>query len=204
MALGAWLSLVMISLLGAITPGPSLAVVAKNTLGGSKLNGILTAWAHALGIGVYACLTVLGLAIVLKQTPALYQGISYAGAAYLAWLGGNALRSKGGVAAKLNAGKATGYIESMRNGLMISLLNPKIGLFFLALFSQFIHADVGLTGKVVTVLTPMCIDGLWYTVVALILSHPKVLDRLRNHAVWIDRITGVALLFIAARIIWQL
>lgn len=202
MTLTAWLALLAISLLGAVSPGPSLAVVAGNTLGGNKFNGILTAWSHALGIGIYACLTLFGLMLVLKENPALFQFITYAGALYLAWLGINALRSQGGIAAKLNTGKAAGYVESMRNGLMISLLNPKIGLFFLALFSQFIHPEVSLWGKVITMLTPMCVDGLWYTIVALVLSHPKILYRLRAKALWIDRLTGIVLLLLALRIIW--
>lgn len=204
MTFTAWLSLLMICVLGAVSPGPSLAVVAKNTLGGNKINGILTAWSHALGIGVYAFLTLFGLAIVLKNNPTIFQGVEILGALYLAWLGINALRSQGGVANKLEAGKATGYLQSMRNGLMISLLNPKIGLFFLALFSQFIHTEVGLVGKTITILTPMFIDGLWYTIIALILSHPKILDKLRARAIWIDRLTGIVLLALALRIIWSL
>lgn len=204
MTLTAWLSLVMISVLGAISPGPSLAVVVKNTLGGNKFNGVLTAWAHALGIGVYALLTLFGLVIVLKKNPNLFQGIAYFGALYLAWLGINALRSKGGVAGNLDEGKAGGYLESMRDGLMISLLNPKIGLFFLALFSQFVHPEVGFAGKVITVLTPMFIDGMWYTIIAVILSQPKILQTLRAKAIWIDRLTGIALLFLAVRIVWAM
>lgn len=202
MTLSAWLSLVAISLLGATSPGPSLAVVVKNTLGGNKFNGLLTAWAHALGIGVYAFLTLLGLAVVLANSPDLFRFVTYVGALYLAWLGVKALLSKGGVTTRLDdAQNATSYMQSMRDGLMISLLNPKIGLFFLALFSQFIHADVGLAGKVLTVLTPILIDGLWYSLIALIVSIPKILEALRKQAQWIDRLTGLVLILLALQII---
>lgn len=204
MTLTAWLSIFMISVLGAISPGPSLAVVAKNTLGGGKINGVLTAWSHALGIGVYAFLTLFGLVLVLQENPAVFRVIAYAGALYLAWLGLSALRSKGGVASKLATGKTGSYLESMRNGLMISLLNPKIGLFFLALFSQFVHPEVGLTGKIITILTPMIVDGSWYSIIAVVLSQPKILQSLRSKAIWIDRLTGVVLLLLAARIIWKI
>lgn len=202
MTFSAWLSLLMISLLGAASPGPSLAVVIKNTLGSNQLGGILTAWAHALGIGVYACLSVLGLAIVLKQLPLLFLGIATAGGLYLLWLGLNSLRSKGGVAAQLTAGMRKPYFQCMRDGAMISLLNPKIGLFFIALFSQFIHADVGLGGKIATVLTPLLTDGLWYTMIALTLSQPKILTVLRRKAVWVDRLSGIILIALALRILW--
>lgn len=57
-------------------------------------NGLATAWAHALGIGLYALFTILGLAILLHQFPLVFKIITYAGAAYLAWLGVNAIQSK--------------------------------------------------------------------------------------------------------------
>lgn len=198
----AWLSLFMISVLGAVSPGPSLAVVIKNTLGGNPLSGIITAWSHALGIGLYALLSLLGLAVVLKKMPVLFLFISYSGAFYLLWIGINAMRSRGGIAARLIQGEKNNYLKCMRDGAMISLLNPKIGLFFIALFSQFIHIDVGFTGKIITVLTPLITDGLWYSIIALTLSRPKILAFLRARAKLLDRLTGVVLIALALRIFW--
>lgn len=203
MTLNAWLSLFMISLLGAVSPGPSLAVIIKNTLGGNSLSGICTAWAHALGIGVYALLSLLGLDLVLQNWPLLFLIISTAGAIYLLFLGFNALHSKGGVAASLIKGNKISYHQCVRDGAMISLLNPKIGLFFIALFSQFIHPEVGLSGKVITVLTPLLTDGLWYSMIALTLSQPKILLSLRKKAIWVDRLSGVILILLALKILWE-
>lgn len=203
MTLNAWLSLFMISLLGAVSPGPSLAVIIKNTLGGNPLSGICTAWAHALGIGVYALLSLLGLDLVLQNWPLLFLIISTMGAIYLFFLGFNALHSKGGVAASLTKGNKISYYQCFRDGAMISLLNPKIGLFFIALFSQFIHPEVGLSGKVITVLTPLLTDGLWYSVIALTLSQPKILLFLRKKAIWVDRLSGVILILLALKILWE-
>ena len=62
MELTVWLSLLFVCLLGAMSPGPSLAMVIRHTLGGGPLKGITCAWAHALGIGVYALVTLAGLA----------------------------------------------------------------------------------------------------------------------------------------------
>lgn len=69
MTFSIWLSLLMICMLGAMSPGPSLAVVAKHSLAGGRLHGVVTSWAHAAGVGVYALVTLLGLAVVLKQSP---------------------------------------------------------------------------------------------------------------------------------------
>ncbi|MCG7584991.1 LysE family translocator [Photobacterium sp. OFAV2-7] len=201
MTFSIWLSLLMICMLGAMSPGPSLAVVAKHSLAGGRLHGVVTSWSHALGVGVYALLTLLGLAVVLKQSPTLFSVITYAGAAYLAYLGVNALRSKGGVAAKLAAGKQVDLKKAARDGLMISLLNPKLALFFLALFSQFVAVGTEVTSRAVIVATPLLVDGLWYTLIAFVLSNPKVLDKLRAKAQLIDRLSGVVLILLALRVV---
>ena len=109
MSLSVWLGLFAISCLGAMSPGPSLAMVIRHTVGGSRLHGIVCAWAHSLGIGFYALLTLFGLAIVLKHSPILFNSIAVIGALYLAWMGINALRSKGGMKQQLAGGNKASY-----------------------------------------------------------------------------------------------
>ncbi|MBY8034150.1 LysE family translocator [Vibrio fluvialis] len=196
-----WLSFFTICILGAMSPGPSLAMVAKHSLAGGRKNGLATAWAHAFGIGVYAFITLIGLAVVLHQSPLLFKTISYAGAFYLAYLGLNALRSKGGVAAKLESGESVSVWQSAREGLMISLLSPKIALFFIALFSQFVAVGNEFSSKALIVVTPFVVDGLWYTFITFLLSSPRLLDKLRARAVLIDRLSGVVLIALALRVV---
>ena len=196
-----WLSLISICLLGAMSPGPSLAVVVRHTLGGSRAKGILCAWAHSLGIGVYAFITLLGLAVVIQEAPTVFQGISIAGALFLIWLGIQAFRKSGNITEKLSGGQSTSTIQAVRDGLAISLLNPKILIFFLALFSQLVPEAEGITGRVAMVITPVFIDGAWYTLVALLLSQPFVLSRLKAHAALVDRLTGAALILLAIRVL---
>ncbi len=202
MTFSIWLSLLMICMLGAMSPGPSLAVVTKHTLASGRLHGIVTSWAHAFGVGLYALLTLLGLAVVFQESPLLFKVISYGGAGYLIYLGINALRSKGGVAAKLAAGKQTSMKQAASEGLAISLLNPKLALFFLALFSQFVAVGSEFSSRAVIVATPLLIDGLWYTLIAFVLSYPKVLDSLKQRARLIDQLSGVVLILLACRVIW--
>ncbi|EHH0794143.1 LysE family translocator [Vibrio vulnificus] len=196
-----WLSLFTICILGAMSPGPSLAIVAKHALAGGRANGLATSWAHAFGIGIYAFVTLIGLAVVLQQSPLLFKTISYAGAGYLAYLGYNALRSKGGVAAKLESGEQTTVFQSAKEGFLISILSPKIALFFIALFSQFVALGNELSNQVIIVATPFIVDGLWYTFITLVLSSSKVVDKIRSKAQLIDRLSGVVLILLAARVV---
>ncbi|MDB1122225.1 LysE family translocator [Vibrio algarum] len=202
MTITVWLSLFTICLLGAMSPGPSLAIVVKHSLAGGRLNGIATAWAHATGIAVYACITLVGLAALLHQYPTLFTVISYVGAFYLAYLGFLALRSKGGVAAKLEAGEKVSVLQSAKEGFLISLTSPKIMLFFTALFSQFVSVGSELSSRAIVVVTPYLVDGLWYTFIAFMLSSPLLLDKLRSKALIIDRLSGLVLIILAFRVIW--
>tara|TARA_R110002050_G_scaffold102745_1_gene211509 strand:- start:2817 stop:3434 length:618 start_codon:yes stop_codon:yes gene_type:complete len=204
MTLSTWLGLLAICCLGAMSPGPSLAMVVRHTLGGGRLHGIVCAWAHSIGIGVYALVTLLGLAAILKASPVIFNTIAVTGAIYLAWMGMQALRSKGGMQQKLAAGQPTSLWIAARDGMAISLFNPKILLFFLALFSQFVLAAQTAIGQGLIVFTPLIVDGLWYTIIAFVLSHSAVLPKLRNQAKLIDRLSGVVLILLAMRVIYTL
>ncbi|HBV77888.1 MULTISPECIES: LysE family translocator [Vibrio] len=195
-----WFSLLLICLLGAMSPGPSLAMVAKHSLAGGRKNGLATAWAHAFGIGLYALFTILGLAILLHQFPFIFKLLTYAGAAYLAWLGLNAIQSKGGIAERLESGKTCSVVQSAKEGFYISILSPKIAIFFTALFSQFVAVSTETSSKVIIVLTPFIVDGLWYSFITFMLSSQVLLATLRSKAHWIDRLSGVVLIALAIRV----
>lgn len=200
MSWSTWSGLLLICLLGAMSPGPSLAMVTRHALAGGKRNGFAIAWAHAAGVGMYALLTMFGLAVLLHQSPRLFMVLTLLGAAYLAYLGLRALMSQGGIAQTLEAGNPVSAAQAARDGLMISLLNPKLALFFIALFSQFVQPGSDTLAHFTLVATPFVIDGLWYTLVTLLLVHPAVLEKLRAKSRLIDRLSGVVLILLAVRV----
>lgn len=196
MTFAAWLSLVAICALGAASPGPSLAVVARHSIAGSRLQGAACALAHATGVGLYALFTVLGLAAAIANRPRLYLLLATAGACYLAWLGVQALRTPVNPAAADGDCVSSGWPAAVRDGFAIALLNPKIALFFLALFSQFVGPAPGVLETAVLSLTAMGIDAAWYLLVALVLSGSAI-DGLRQRAGSLSAITGGMLLALA-------
>ncbi|MDN2482566.1 LysE family translocator [Vibrio agarivorans] len=201
MTFSVWLSLFTVCLLGAMSPGPSLAMVAKHSLAGGRANGLATAWAHAIGIGFYAFITITGLSVLLVQAPMVFKGITLLGALYLAYLGWNALRSKGGVVEKLEKGEQASLLQAAKEGLMISLLSPKIMVFFTALFSQFVAIADSLSNQVVIIATPLLVDGLWYSLITLLLSSPLFIEKIRSKALLIDKLTGIVLIALAIRVL---
>ena len=95
MTITTWLSLVAICCLGAMSPGPSLAVVLRHTISNGRTHGIVTAVSHAAGVALWALLTIWGLALLVVEWPLVYRLLTYAGAGYLMWMGIKALRAIG-------------------------------------------------------------------------------------------------------------
>ena len=176
-------------------------MVVRHTLGSGRGHGIVCAWAHSIGIGVYALITLLGLAVVLREAPVVFNGIAILGALYLAWLGIQSLSSKGGMQEKLVGGTRASTLTAARDGIAISLLNPKILLFFVSLFSQFVLAAETAIGNALIVLTSLIVDGLWYSLVAMLLSRKQLLPKLREKAGLIDKLSGVVLILLALRVL---
>lgn len=207
MQLGVWLTVVAICLLGAMSPGPSVALVLQHTLHDGRRAGIVTGIAHGVGIGLYAFLSVLGLAALVTTSPILYPLLQAAGALYLIWLAVKSLRAAGSLHASAshlsgNASHASG--NALRDGFLMAFLNPKAALFFFALFSQVVAPSTPLAGKLGYAATAMVIDMSWYICVAWLFSRPAWLARLQASSLWLERIFAVILLLVAAEILLSL
>lgn len=188
-----------ICILGAMSPGPSLAVVVQNTLAGGRAQGVVTGLSHGVGIIIWALLTAGGIGLLITQQPALFDGMRYGGAILLVYLGIRSLRSTASATEALHT-VAAARATPVRDGFAIAITNPKIALFFLALFSQFVRPEAGMGEKVIMALTAGVIDALWYALVALALSHSAILDRLRARARALDRLFGLILIALAVRV----
>ena len=194
-----WLSLISICLLGAMSPGPSLAVVLKSTLEGGHGKGYTSAIAHGIGVALYGLLTVTGLAVLITRSPTLFLGIQLLGAAYLIYLGIKALRSKG------HTDSQTTSSPSGRNaaieGFLVAFLNPKLAVFMLALFSQFLQPGFGFQEKSIMVATVGITDACWYALIVTLVSRKTFLEKLQRSAQRIDRVFGVILILLALTVL---
>ncbi|WP_019934743.1 LysE family translocator [Oceanimonas smirnovii] len=201
MELSSWLALAAICIMGAVSPGPSLAVVMRNTVRGGQSHGVLTALGHGLGVGLYALITALGLALLITRNPLLFDIIRYGGAAFLAWLGIKALLAKPQPAVTGESGHVVRGRQGAFEGFMVAFLNPQLAIFFVALFSQFVRADTGWQQGGIMMLTAGGIDALWYVLVALLLSRGPVLGWLREKSFIIDKLSGLVLLALAVKVV---
>ena len=187
-------------LLGAMSPGPSLMVVLRNTMIGGRRQGVACALGHGLGFGLYAGLAAYGLVVLLEEAPTVFTGLQLMGCALLAWYGYSmwTVESEGLFSAD-HASKAQGFTE----GFAIAFFNPKIALFLVAVLAQVLEPGMNFTSKAAVGLLGMTIDTVWYLVVALVLTGTTWLDRLKQHAVILHRLTAVVLWAFAASVLIQ-
>jgi len=127
------------SVLLALTPGPNLLYLVSRTLCQGRTAGLVSLAGTTSGFLFYAVSAALGLTVVFVAVPVLYDVVRWAGAAYLLWLAWDAVRPHGG--GGLFARRDLPPVRPAvlyRTGVVTSILNPKVALFYVALFPQFV------------------------------------------------------------------
>jgi RhtB (resistance to homoserine/threonine) family protein len=196
------LVILSIALVAAVSPGPDLLIVLRNALGAGRKAGLWTALGIAMAIYIHVFYSIAGIAVLISQSILLFNLIKYAGAAYLLWLGFKALKSKGWTITPEAANDTNKpAFKSFSQGFITNALNPKATLFFLALFTQVITPDTPLAVQFWYGMICSFTVGGWFCVVALMLTHRTIRQKLAAASVWIDRLTGAAFIALAARIV---
>ncbi len=186
-----WLALTLACAAGAVSPGPSLALVLRHAVI-SLRQGVLCAVAHALGVGVYAGLAVSGLALLL-QSGGLAVLVSVFGIGWLCWL---AWQFWHGASDWQQTEGHTG--PALRDGLLMGLVNPKVALFFLAIFSAVLPASASTGEQAAAVALAILIDGAWYVLASVLIQGRGTLAWLRQRSRLINRLS--ALIFVGLAI----
>jgi len=192
------LGLSFVCAIGAMSPGPSLAVVLRNTISGGRLQGIMTGVGHGIGFGIYALVAVTGLSALLLANESLFMLLQWGGALVLLWLSYNMLTYTPSDEEKEHESSGRqGFIE----GFLISFLNPKILVFLVAIFSQFIVPNMTSLDRFFMALLAGIIDTTWYVLVAAVLAGTPLIDILRSNSVIIDRTIGLVLSLLALALV---
>ena len=192
------LALSFVCAMGAMSPGPSLAVILRNTISGGRLQGIMTGVGHGLGFGMYALLAVTGLSALLIAHESFFLFLQWSGALVLLWLSYDMLTyipSDGNDDHSID--NRRGFIE----GFLISFLNPKILVFLVAVFSQFIDPQMSQSEKILMAILAGLIDTTWYVLVAAILAGTPIIDFFRSNSLIIDRVIGLVLSLLALALV---
>ncbi len=189
-----WLQFLAVCVAGAMSPGYSLVLVIRNSTKYSRLAGIMTATGHGLGMGIYAIFAVTGLIIILATNIYIFKSIQIAGIIFLFVFGILFIIQKN---EQLLIENNQNSLNSFLQGFSISILNPKILVWFSAVFSQFVKNDSTFLTNTILVITASTIDCIWYILVALIVTSYGFKDFFQKRINTIQKISGLVLVIIS-------
>ena len=190
--------------LGAVSPGPSVMVVIRNTIVGGRSQGVACAIGHGIGFGIYAGSAVFGLIVLLENAPDVFLILQLIGIGLLIWYGYLMWNDDVNLDDKSDIDDSKIRRQGFIEGFSIAFFNPKIALFLVAVLAQVLEPGMGLGTKLAIGLIGMSIDMGWYLIVALALTGTGAVDWLRAKGLLIYRITAVALWLFAASVMFTL
>jgi threonine/homoserine/homoserine lactone efflux protein len=144
-----------------VTPGPDMLLIASRSASQGRIAGFASLAGIQAGTYCHAMAAAFGLSQLFLAVPLAYDALRFAGAAYLLYLAWKTLRSKPQAAAPLKIPHALSPGRIFTQGLLTNILNPKMALFVLALFPQFVRLQGGnVAGQILILATVLNLIGL--------------------------------------------
>lgn len=201
-----WVSFFTVALLLHLSPGPDMAFILGQTIKSGRVKGFSAMGGIWLGAACHALIAAFGLSAILMTSAMAFLILKWVGAAYLVWLGIQALRSKGSSFLSSDDQSTLPKLShwvTFRQGLMVSLLNPKVAIFFMAFLPQFVVSGAGPT------YAQLLLHGFLVVIIAGLVEPPlivvadKLADKFRQSekfGMWMDRCLGCLLISLGIKL----
>jgi len=196
------LTVAVIHLLAAMSPGPDFVMVTRNSLVYSRRTGIYSAIGLGLGVIVHVTYCLIGIALIISQSIILFTIIKFIGAGYLIYIGVKSLLSKSSHL-KLTTDEHKTEISREKAiwiGFLTNVLNPKVTLFFLSLFTLVISPSTPLIVKLIMGAEMTVVTALWFTLVAYLISLHVVKSRFEKVQNFAGKFIGVVLIGLGIKV----
>ncbi|HUA71825.1 MAG TPA: LysE family translocator [Solirubrobacteraceae bacterium] len=198
------LTFVPVAALLSITPGAATALVVRNAARGGRRHAFFTTSGNSIGVLAWGCFAAVGVATLVATSAAVFDAVKLAGAVVLIVIGLRSLRSReepDADATEAGAAAALSGRAAVREGLITSLANPKLAVFFVALFPQFIPrgapvlpSALAMAGVIVAV------DLIWYSTLALLVARARRAFVAGGWGRRVERLTGAVLIGLGIRL----
>lgn len=172
-----WLTISLICVAGATTPGPSLLVIVYINNREGMISGIIASIAHGIGIFIYALISIYAISFINKNLPTMTPILQLIGALFLIFISYKMIIFKSSQNIfQNNLQLSKKYSGSFLLGLTTSIINPKILIFLTSVFSQFINDEFSNYTKIGIGLLAGIIDAVWYILVSYSVNLKKLRD----------------------------
>ena len=190
-----------IAIFMAMLPGADFVMVTRTSIYNGRFAGLYMSLGMCLSVCIHASYSIAGLAVVIANSPWLFSAIKYLGAAYLIYIAWQLLTTR----ESLNKDQSSSTTQmsafvALRLGFTCNILNPKTSIFFLSIFTQVVSIDTPIIMQISYGLIIVLAHFIWYSGVALLLSHPSILPRFNRQKQKVDKVAGFVLMLIAIKL----
>ena len=188
MSLFIFLKVIAMCLVGAMSPGPSMVVILNNAIFKNRYHGIITSIGHGIGISIYAVFAVIGIGMIIKTNLIFFNSIKIFSIIFLIYMGIKSIFNKQSVdfENKYIKDGATSFFQ----GFAISILNPKIFIWFVAIYSQFMSEKNDLLFNAYLVITAGIVDSVWYIFLTILMTSSVTLNFVKKNNYILNKVTG--------------
>ncbi|MBF8755991.1 LysE family translocator [Pseudomonas guariconensis] len=189
------IAVALFTVLAVISPGADFAMVTRSSYAQGRKAGLAAAVGIGLGVQVHVLYTVLGIAVIISQSPVLFMTMKVLGAGYLIYLGYQSLTNTARISLDdlAQVGQVS-VLKALRTGFLTNALNPKTMLFVVSAYTQVVQPG-----------SPMALDfaygafmsfahWVWFSLVAVFFSSAVLRKAMIERQVMVDRVIGVALI----------
>jgi threonine/homoserine/homoserine lactone efflux protein len=199
------LTFVPVAVLLSITPGAATALVVRNAARGGRRHAFFTTTGNSIGVLAWGCFAAVGIATLVATSAAVFDGVKLAGAVALLVIGLRSLlgRAEADAHGAVGSGAAVAVSgrAALREGLITSIANPKLAVFFVALFPQFIpHGAAVLPSAVAMAAVIVAVDLIWYSALAFVVARARRAFVDGGWARRVERLTGAVLIGLGIRL----
>jgi len=191
------LAFIAVATLLVVSPGPNGFLITKTVpLSGQKA-GFANIWGFVAAFYVHGTLSIFGISVLLVQSAQAFFIFKILGAAYLIWIGIKALVSaiKGGASNLPESSprniKSVSMKAAFTQGFLTNVLNPKVSIFYLAAFPQFIAVNEGIMSAYLLVTAHSVVNLVWFSLMVFMLSRIKKATNNAEFKRWLNSITGI-------------
>ena len=199
-------SLAVIHCIALISPGPDFAIIVRMATQQQRQTALACALGIALAILIHTLLSLVGISLMIRQSPLAYTLVQCIGVSYLAWMGFQALKSAiqrfqaiaastesqvQAVATTTTDAQHKSLFNGLKVGLLTNLLNPKALIFFITLFTVLVTPEVNFATKTAATVMLFLLSLIWFSLLAMVLSKPRIQVKFLSISHIIDALVGI-------------
>ena len=187
MEFGTFIKVFLVCSLGAMSPGPSWVLIINNALFKGKINGYITSIGHGLGIATYALIANLSVGVIIQSNIFFFNIIKIFSIIFLIYLGYKSLTT---TTINIHEKKLTGKFQSFLEGFSLAILNPKVLIWFIAIYSQFMSPNNELVFNFILIITAGIVDMSWYCLLVFFVVTARLLPIIQDKILIFQRTIG--------------